>query len=101
MQKETVKPIADLFGSRYNFQPVKSHRSERGDLLDFFTEKINAGRVGTKYPPITKSSMGNLLSIYSTEDLYHLRIRCERAKNFTATFWYFCRPKQTTTPNSA
>ena len=98
MEEKPIQQIKNLFNERYNFKPIKSHRTERGDLISYFTEKINAGRVGTKYKPLPISSIGNLLKIYTTSDLYFLRMKCEKAKNFYATFWYFVKPKTKPTP---
>lgn len=75
----------------YTFTPVKSRRSERGDLLDYFLEKINLSRVGTNFKPMTKSGMAYLLSVYTTEQLYHLRFKCDKASNFAKCFWWYSK----------
>ena len=88
-----MKTTLELFQS-YKIPMIKSRRSERSDLLQSFLDTINAGRVNTKYKPLTIPYIGHLLSIYSTSDLYILKQKCDRAKNFSATFFYFVKPKQ-------
>jgi hypothetical protein len=77
--------------TEYKIPTVKSRRSERSDLLQSFVDTINAGRVGTKYKPLTIPYIGHLLSIYSTSDLYILKQKCDRAKNFSATFFWYVK----------
>ena len=91
-----MKELKSLFDEKYRFQAVKSTRSERGDLLVFFRDKINAQRLNTKYKQLSISYIGNLLSVYSTGDLYVLKDKCSNAKNFSACFFYFakCTPKK-------
>jgi len=88
-----IKTTKDLF-SNYRIVSTKTHRSERGDLLTTFTERLNHEREGTIYKPLSLSYIANLLSVYKTGDLYVLLKRCDNAKSFTATFWYFTKPKQ-------
>jgi hypothetical protein len=96
MQEKQIQPINKLFDSRYHFQAMKSRRSERGDLLEYFTNTINKARINTKYKQLSISYIGNLLSVYTTEDLYCLQRKCSEAKNFSACFFYFakCTPKK-------
>jgi hypothetical protein len=91
-----MKEIKQLFDSKYRFQAIKSRRSERGDLLEYFTNTINKQRIGTKYKQLSISYIGNLLSVYSTGDLYVLKDKCSNAKNFSACFFYFakCTPRK-------
>lgn len=80
-------------------ESAKSRRTERGDLLDFFYEKVKPSydeyqtSKGSKRT-MTKSQMANLLSIFSVQQLYFLRIKCDEAKNFVSLFWYYVRPKK-------
>jgi len=88
--------IKDLFQNYRIAEPVKKsgRRSERGDLIVEFTEKINSERGERKH--FTVSSMAYMLSIYKTGDLYDLLKKCNSAKSFTACFWYFVKPKLST-----
>ena len=88
-----MKTTLELF-TDYTIPMIRSRRSERGDLIQSFLSTINAGRINTKYKPLTIPYIGHLLSIYSTSDLYILKQKCDRAKNFSATFFYFVKPKQ-------
>jgi hypothetical protein len=88
-----MKEIKALFDEKYRFQTVQSRRSERGDLLEYFTNTINKQRIGTKYKQLSISYIGNLLSVYSTGDLYILQKKCNEAKNFSACFFWFAKNK--------
>lgn len=91
-----LKTAGQLF-TGYKVSTVKSRRSERGDLIDVFYERMNAERKRQGYKEWTKSSVAYFLSIYTTQQLYFLRMKCENAKNFGATFNYFIFPKNGTT----
>ncbi len=84
---------SNLF-EKYQLQPVKSHRTERGDIITSFREHINQDRIGTKYKQLPVAYFAQLLSIYSDSDLYILLQKCNQAKSFTKCFWYFARPKK-------
>lgn len=85
-----IKTTKDLF-SNYRIVSTKTHRSERGDLITTFTERLNQERLGTIYKPLSLSYIANLLSVYKTGDLYVLLKRCGEAKSFSKCFWYFAR----------
>lgn len=87
-----IKTTKDLF-SNYRIVSTKTHKSERGELITTFTERLNQERMGTVYKPLTLSYIANLLSVYKTGDLYVLLKKCGEAKSFTATFWYYVKPK--------
>ncbi|MGV8131111.1 MAG: hypothetical protein ACP5N7_03350 [Candidatus Pacearchaeota archaeon] len=85
-----IKTTKDLF-SNYRIVSTKTKRSERGDLITSFTERINQERIGTAYKPLRLSYIANLLSVYKTGDLYVLLKKCGEAKSFSKCFWYFAR----------
>lgn len=85
-----IKTTKDLF-SNYRIVSTKTKRSERGDLLTSFTERLNHEREGTIYKPLSLSYIANLLSVYKTGDLYVLLKKCGEAKSFSKCFWYFAR----------
>jgi hypothetical protein len=87
-----IKTTKDLF-SNYRIVSTKTHKSERGELITTFTERLNQERMGTVYKPLSLSYIANLLSVYKTGDLYVLLKKCGEAKSFTATFWYYVKPK--------
>jgi len=63
-------------------------KSERADYIRKFTEKLNLGRIGTKYKPLTPKrvaiELGHLKKI---QDLHYFWKECERAKSFGACFF--------------
>lgn len=75
--------------------PKKSKvRSERGELIGKFLEKLNASRVGKidkktgkEFKPLTAARVGMLLAPVKTKDLYSFFADCEYASNFSAYFW--------------
>lgn len=61
--------------------PKKGRRSERGDLLEYFMQKINTQRIKDGYAPIKVSyiafRVGHLKRL---EDLYYLQSICNDAE---------------------
>lgn len=63
--------------------------SQRGELIGMFLEKLNEGRIGTKYPPINVKRLAVMLSpIKSTSDLRAFYGECLAAKNFSSYFFW-------------
>jgi hypothetical protein len=82
-----MQQIKDLFNNT-RILSVKSRRTERGDLITAFTERLNQER-GDSYKPLTIQRVSYLLSVYKTGDLYYFLDKCNKAKNFSKCFWYF------------
>lgn len=92
-----LKKISDLFGE-YKRPEKKRKRTERGDLLEYFCQVINATRDETKYKPITVKSMGFLLGhIKDIRDLYYMKSYMEdlrrEGKNASSWFWWSIKAK--------
>ena len=51
----------------------KTIKTERGELLEFFLEKINNERKGTKYKPISIKFLAVKLGYLSIKDLYYVK----------------------------
>lgn len=85
-----IKTVKDLF-ENYRIVSTKTRVHERGSLLTAFLERINQEREGTKYKPLDIRYLGVLLATYKTGDLHVLLKRCESAKSFSKTFWYFAK----------
>lgn len=83
-----MQNIKDLFSNTRILTVSKSRRTERGDLITSFTEKLNKDREGTKYKPLKVPFVASLLSKVSVFNLYRLHKECEEAKNFSSLFWY-------------
>lgn len=88
-----IKTTKDLFNN-YRIISTKTKRSERGDLITTFTERLNQERLGTIYKPLSLSYIANLLSVYKTGDLYVLLRKCSEAKSFSKCFWWFALNKE-------
>lgn len=87
-----MKHIRDLL-------PVKekapgSRKTERGELMRFFTRHLNLSRAEAGLPPLTMARMGKILEGIPTKDLYYLQSVCRRAKNFSKKFWWEVDPKK-------
>jgi hypothetical protein len=70
---------ATLF-SKYQTN-IKSRATQRGELLKTFLEKINEGRKGTKYKPLTMAGIAVRLSKLSLNQLYVLASTCKDYEN--------------------
>jgi hypothetical protein len=62
--------------------------TERGELMTHFCQRINAGRVGTQFKPVSMARMGRILQAIPTKDLYYLKRVCDDAKHFSKRFWW-------------
>ncbi len=72
----------------------KDKVTERGELMQFFMERLNVGRRKDGYPALTMGRMARLLSATPTKDLYYLKKICEEAKDFSKKFWWEINPKK-------
>ncbi|HTR19065.1 MAG TPA: hypothetical protein VMH91_03785 [Candidatus Paceibacterota bacterium] len=72
----------------------KAKQTERGELLKYFCERINAQRVRDGYPKVTIARMGKTLEKIPTKDLYYLKRVCDDATNFSKKFWYLLNPEK-------
>lgn len=68
--------------------------TERGELMQYFADKLNAPRVKDGYPPLTLARMGRVLQAIPTKDLYYLKRVCDDAKDFSKKFWWEINPKK-------
>ncbi|MDP2648593.1 MAG: hypothetical protein Q8P19_01695 [bacterium] len=71
-----------------------SRQTERGELMRYFVEKLNAGREQDGLPPISMGRMGKMLEKIPTKDLYYIKSVCDEAKNFSKKFWYLLNPEK-------
>lgn len=107
-----LKPIGQLFSGYGMVTPSKTGRkSERGDLIDYFTYKVNLGRVGRKdkngkpYKPVNKSFVAMQLGSLrlTVRDLYYLKSVGEdyenRKGNWGKFYWAIVRMNETTDPH--
>ena len=61
---------------RIKIQPVKivkTRETERGQLLAYFRGKINAGRKGTTYKPVSMAWTATKLTGLKLADLYYMQ----------------------------
>ena len=88
-----MQSISDLFTQRPVVIEIRKRRTERGDLLEYFRDKINFERVGTKYPPSTiKTLAGRFLwHIKDIHTLYFIKSLCDqeekRGKSWSKVFF--------------
>ena len=66
--------------------------TERGELMKYFCERINSGRLRDGLAKITMGRMGKTLEKIPTKDLYYLKSVCDKAENFGKKFWYSLNP---------
>ncbi len=86
-----MKPIAELIKT-----PVaeKTRKTERGELMRFFTRHLNHARQVDGFSPISMGRMGKILEGIPTDDLYYLQSVCTKAANFSKRFWWEVDPKK-------
>lgn len=72
----------------------KDKATERGELMKYFMDRLNAARLRDGLPPLTMPRMGRLLVAIPTKDLYYLKRVCDEAKDFSKKFWWEINPKK-------
>jgi len=89
-----MKQIASLLPKL----PPSKRGSERGDLLQFFTDTLNHTRDGKKFKKLSVAAVAVKLSHLNLSDLYYLRSVCDDAQrrgfSFSKRFWWEIKPKQ-------
>jgi hypothetical protein len=61
--------------------------SERQDLIQRFTDKINSERVGTKWKPVIWRQINGLVAHIKIADLYWFYKRCGEGDSFSKKFF--------------
>jgi len=90
MENKPIQQIGSLF-SHIHLENKRSRRTERGDLIERFMDRINSDRDGVKYKKLTIQRIAHLLSLYKTSDLYILEKKCLDSKNYSATWWWYVK----------
>ena len=72
----------------------KERTTERGELMEYFIQRLNAARARDGLALLTMPRMGKILQTIPTKDLYYLRSVCEGAKDFSKKFWWEVNPKK-------
>ncbi len=72
----------------------KDRATERGDMMEYFLEKLNRSRKYAGLQPMNMPRMGRLLVAIPTQDLYYLKSVCDQSKDFSKKFWWEVNPKK-------
>ena|SRR3989338_1743642 len=72
----------------------KEKATERGELMEYFRDKLNRARIRDGIAPLTMPRMGRLLQVIPTKDLYYLKSVCDQANDFSKKFWWEINPKK-------
>ena len=73
-------------------------KSERSELIGRFVDRINAGRRGTAFPPVTARRINFMLAHLPVKDLYWLFGECEKAEHFSKKFFGVFKGNKTQQP---
>jgi hypothetical protein len=76
-----------------SFHPATAAKSERAEFIAIFTERLNAERRGTVYPPLRDAHVATLVSQIATCDLYALLQDCRRGPSFGKAFFGALQPR--------
>ncbi len=71
--------------------PTKGGASERQELIQRFTDKINAERVGTTFKPASWGQVNGLVRQLKEPELYRLFGACEQGKSFSKRFFWLIK----------
>lgn len=72
----------------------KERATERGELMQYFRDKLNRARVRDGLPELSMPRMGRVLQAIPTKDLYYLKSVCDHASDFSKKFWWEINPKK-------
>ena len=88
--------INSLFGpvQQRLAHPKPDRRTERGELMKYFLERLNPRRVRDGFRPLTYPRMGKLLQGLSLWDLHYLKRVCDDSNDFSKRFWWELDPKK-------
>ncbi|HEV7449488.1 MAG TPA: hypothetical protein VGP13_03040 [Candidatus Paceibacterota bacterium] len=82
-------------------QKKKGRDNERGELMQYFMERLNRSRGRGGLPLLTMPRMGRLLVAIPTKDLYFLKSVCDDAETrsgsvdtFSKKFWWEIKPRK-------
>lgn len=81
-------------GSELKVRLARTRATERGELMEYFCQRLNVERIRDGLPKITMGRMGKILEQIPTKDLYYLQRVCADAKHFSKRFWYELDPKK-------
>ena len=81
-------------GAHIKRAAIKVRITERGEMMRYFCEQLNRGRIRDNLPPISMARMGKTLEGIVTKDLYYLRKICDDSPNFSKRFWWELNPKK-------
>jgi hypothetical protein len=91
-----MEAIRNLFGERVK-PPKPKRSSERGDLLEYFTARINRDRDGKKFKKLPISAMAWKLKGLTLKDLYYMKSYMQdldrSGKDAVKWFWWSLRPE--------
>lgn len=74
----------------------KDKVTERGEMLEYFRDKLNRARTKDGFPPLSIARMAKVLQLIPTKDLYYLQSVCDKAPDFSKKFWWEVNPKNHT-----
>jgi hypothetical protein len=88
-------------GSELKRSLTKIRETERGELMQYFIDQLNASRLRDGLAPLTMGRMGKMLQQIPTKDLYYLKRVCDDAGNFSKKFWYELNPEKYNAKNTS
>jgi hypothetical protein len=77
----------------YKTLDKKERTTERGELMEYFRDKLNRARIRDGYAPLSLARLGRVLQAIPTKDLYYLKSICDQASDFSKKFWWEVNPK--------
>ncbi len=81
-------------GANLKLAKSRIRETERGELMRYFIDRINPGRIRDGLPTINMARMGKILEQIPTKDLYYLKRICDDSANFSKRFFYELDPKK-------
>ena len=94
MQRGTIIGMDHISAHLTQKIAKKERATERGELMQYFMEKLNRARIRDGLPALSMPRMGKILQLIPTKDLYYLKSVCDQANDFSKKFWWEVNPKK-------
>jgi hypothetical protein len=75
-------------------KPVSKATNNRASLIEPFVTKLNNGRVGTKYKPLTAGFIASKMAHVPTDELDGFYKKLDQSRSFCKLWWWYCNPKK-------
>jgi len=78
-------------------KPITKATSQRSAEIEPFVKRLNNSRIAGGYKPLTAGFYASKMSHITTEDLPAFYKKLDQSPNFSAIWYWHCKPKKKST----